>query len=83
MIYLHTTYNASHGEPSRESATIAICSDILRAGGYMTYNALDCRHRSNYAKPLYTGLCRRLFQDHTIRLIWLLEDRKDIQGEPI
>ncbi|KAL2871597.1 uncharacterized protein BJX67DRAFT_389133 [Aspergillus lucknowensis] len=79
MIDLYETYPDGHGEPVRESATIAICSDLLKAGGHMTTNALDWRHHRNTINLLYyvSPLC--LFEEHTVRLVWLLEDSRELQ----
>ncbi|KAL5050683.1 hypothetical protein BDW71DRAFT_215902 [Aspergillus fruticulosus] len=76
MIDLYETYWDGHGEPVRESATIAICSDLLKAGGHMTNNALDWRHHPNTLNPCYYMSPLHLFEDHTVRLVWLLEDRE-------
>lgn len=84
MIDLYETHWDGHGEPVRESATIAICSDLLKAGGHMTNNALDWRHHPITYNPVYY-MCPppHLFEDHTIRLVWALEDSRELQGKPI
>ncbi|OJJ04023.1 hypothetical protein ASPVEDRAFT_73591 [Aspergillus versicolor CBS 583.65] len=79
MIDLYETFWDGHGEPVRESATLAICSDLLKAGGHMTNNALDWRHRPNTLNPVYYMYPRRLFEEHTVRLVWLLEDSRGLQ----
>ncbi|PLN78681.1 hypothetical protein BDW42DRAFT_201995 [Aspergillus taichungensis] len=79
MIELYETYHNGHEGPARESATLAICSDILRAGGHMTCNALDWRYHSNHINPVYHMDVPHLFEDHTVRLVWLLEDSKELQ----
>lgn len=81
MIDLYETYLDGHGEPIRESATIAICSDLLKAGGHMTNNALDWRHHPNTINPVYFMPPFRLFEDHSVRLVWLLEDSRELQGK--
>lgn len=83
MIKLYETYHNGSGGPSRESATLAICSDLLRAGGHMTWNALDWRHHRDYFNPMYYADVSYLFEDHTVRLVWLLEDSKELQGKLI
>ncbi|KAL4793922.1 hypothetical protein BDV19DRAFT_206785 [Aspergillus venezuelensis] len=79
MIDLFETFWDGHGESARESATIAICSDLLKAGGHMTFNALDWRHHPNTINPTYYMRLFRLFEDHTVRLVWLLEDSRELQ----
>lgn len=71
----------------RQQMTIDICSDLLKAGGYMTREALDWRHRENIFNPLYymwrvDG--RRndnLFEDFSFRLIWRIAHEKGLQGK--
>ncbi|KAL4782869.1 hypothetical protein BJX76DRAFT_368788 [Aspergillus varians] len=79
MIELYGTYWDGRGEPVRESATIAICSDLLKAGGHMTNNALDWRHHPNTINPVYYMSPLRLVEEHTVRLVWLLEDSRELQ----
>ncbi|KAJ5381863.1 uncharacterized protein N7496_004291 [Penicillium cataractarum] len=69
----------------RQQMTIDISSDLLKAGGYMTREALDWRHRENVFNPSYycSGWCGRrndeLFEDFSFRLIWRLADEKGLQ----
>jgi hypothetical protein len=79
MIHLYGCYHNG----CRGLATIAICSDLLKAGGHMTNNALDWRHLPNTIDLVYYMRPLRLFEDHTVRLVWLLEDSREIQGKPI
>ncbi|KAL4808112.1 hypothetical protein BDV18DRAFT_96177 [Aspergillus unguis] len=79
MIDLYENYRDGHGGPVRESATIAICSDLLKAGGHMTNNALDWRHRQNNYNMFYFLTPFRLFQEHAVRLVWLLDDSRELQ----
>lgn len=37
----------------KQQITIDIYSDLLKAGGYMTQEALDWRHRENVFNPCY------------------------------
>jgi len=70
----------------KQQITIDICSDLLKAGGYMTREALDWRHRENVFNPSYYGWRgdgRRkddLFEDFSFRLIWRIADEKGLQG---
>ncbi|KAJ5289143.1 hypothetical protein N7478_002173 [Penicillium angulare] len=69
----------------KQQITIDICSDLLEAGGYMTREALDWRHRENTFNPLYMGWrvdgrrTDNLFEDFSFRLIWRIADEKGIQ----
>ena len=70
-----------------QQITIDICSDLLKAGGYMTRSALDCRHQENWFDLAYYALRvdgRRndhFFEDFTFRLIWKIADEKGLQGK--
>ncbi|KAL4973670.1 hypothetical protein BDW66DRAFT_168434 [Aspergillus desertorum] len=64
MIDLYETDWDGHGEPP---------------GGHMTNNALDWRHHPNTFDLAYYMSPLRLFEDHTVRLVWLLEDSRELQ----
>ncbi|EAU32300.1 predicted protein [Aspergillus terreus NIH2624] len=69
----------------KQQVTIDICSDLLKAGGYMTREALDWRHRENVINPRYfvsRADGRRnddLFEDFSFRLIWRIAHEKGLQ----
>ncbi|KAL4738832.1 hypothetical protein BDV11DRAFT_215708 [Aspergillus similis] len=79
MIGLYESYYSGHDEPARKTATIAICSDLMKDGGHMTDNALGWRHRPNVIDSAYYMYKFHLFEDHTVRLVWLLEDSRELQ----
>ena len=82
MINLYRTiYHNDNGEPARESATLAICSDLLRAGGHMTYSALNRQHHGEHFSGIHCLYGVHLLEDQTVRLLWLLEDSKELQGK--
>ncbi|KAJ5822972.1 hypothetical protein N7447_005312 [Penicillium robsamsonii] len=70
----------------KQQITIDICSDLLKAGGYMAREALNWRHRENVLNPSYHAyrIDRRrhddLFEDFSFRLIWRIADEKGLQG---
>ena len=73
----------------KHQVTIDICSDLLKAGGYMTRSALDWRHQENWCNPAYYASrvdgrrndCFRLFEDVTFHLIWKIADERGLQGK--
>jgi hypothetical protein len=74
-----------------QQITINICSDLLKAGGYMTQEALDWRHqekpfdwvRDSVTSGSVTRDGRPLgwFLEFSFRLIWRLADEKGLQGK--
>ncbi|KAJ5098839.1 hypothetical protein N7532_005840 [Penicillium argentinense] len=78
-------FNSRLSDLDKHQVTVDICSDLLKAGGYMTRSALDWRHQENWFNPAYYGFRgdgRRndnLFEDFTFRLIWKIADEKGLQ----
>lgn len=61
-------------------ATVQICSDLLSAGGFMTYKAFNRRYHPQH---ILKGAFMHMFGDQTARLIWLLSDKNDIHGKSV
>lgn len=80
-------FGDENSDMNKQQITIDICLKLLKAGGYMTREALDWRLQENTLNPAYhafRGDGRRndnLFEDSSFRLIWIIADEKGLQGK--
>lgn len=72
-------FNASR-DANKKQATVDICFDLLNSGGYMTFMALDLRHRSHASLLYYLPWTSGPLEDYSVRLVWQLADQRGIQG---